>query len=133
MASEAYIKFDAELKRFAESIEEVEIPTLLKAIGLEVLKRLIMKTPVDTGRARGSWQVGIGADPTTPAGSVDISGAATIASGVSALSSVKANDVLYFNNLVHYITYLDKGSSKQAPQGIVDVTLMEVTQAFGGE
>lgn len=32
----------------------------VQRVGLEVLQRVVLKTPVDTGRARGGWDVGFG-------------------------------------------------------------------------
>lgn len=125
-------KFAAELDRFIQTVEEVDLPELLRTVGLEILKRVIQKTPVDTGRARGSWQVLIGAAPTTETGVLDKTGSQALQAGLAVLANVKAFDVIYISNPVHYVVYLENGSSKQAPAGMVDVTLAEVTQLFGG-
>ena len=57
------IQFNREIDAFARKVPE-EATTLQKKIVLEALRRLIEKTAVDTGRARGNWQVTIGSPAT---------------------------------------------------------------------
>lgn len=96
---------------------------LQKAIFLELSKRVIDVTPVDTGRARANWQAEINQ---TKKGLVE-SFSAESASNKALLSVSRVlekhstGDKLVLNNNVAYIRELDQGSSKQAPNGIVDV------------
>ena len=80
----------------------------------------VIATPVDTGRARANWRVGIG---TNPAGfdedATDKSGSATIAQGQSTISTWKSGQgSIFISNNVPYIIPLDEGSSAQAPNGM---------------
>ena len=80
----------------------------------------VLATPVDTGRARANWRVGVG---TNPAGfdpdASDPSGASAIAQGATAIGGWKSgNGSIYISNNVPYIIPLDEGSSAQAPSGM---------------
>jgi hypothetical protein len=97
-----------------------------KRIALEGLKRVVQRTPVDTGRARGGWQVAR-SDNDVDTGQRDGSGASTVSAGLSIINRVTIpfGEIVIFNN-VRYIVFLEEGSSGQAPQGMVDVTLREL-------
>ena len=80
----------------------------------------VLATPVDTGRARANWRVGIG---TNPAGyddeATDKSGSSTIAEGQGVIERWKSGQgSIFISNNVPYIIPLDEGSSAQAPSGM---------------
>lgn len=97
-----------------------------KRIALEGLKRVVNRTPVDTGRARGGWQVGR-TDSDNDNGNIDGGGSSTVAAGLSIVNKITIpfGTIVIFNN-VEYIVFLEEGSSGQAPQGMVDVTILEL-------
>ena len=72
------------------------IDGLVEAVANEVFVRIYNRTPVDTGYAQSRWQMSIGKE-----------------------DFVITNDA-------PYISYLEDGHSKQAPIGMVAVTLNEV-------
>jgi hypothetical protein len=97
-----------------------------QALTLEALRRLVLRTPVDTGRARGSWQVTSGHPATSSPIGVDPSGSATIGKGATAAAELTpGEDAFICSNLV-YMPELERGHSKQAPAGIVAVTVEEL-------
>lgn len=98
-----------------------------KRIALEAIKRVVARTPVDTGRARGGWQMVRGQGNEADIGSVDIIGSATVGSALSILNriTIPFGLITVFNN-VEYITFLEEGSSQQAPLGMVAITLIEL-------
>lgn len=79
-----------------------------KAAALFGLRNLVLGTRVDTGRARGNWQVGEG-DP--PQGHFpmrfDPSGQATIAEGSTEILSVDGDKIIWIHNGVPYIEFLE--------------------------
>ena len=84
-----------------------------------------MRTPVDTGRARANWQVAIG---TIPSGTLELndkSGQATINKVQAASMGVVAGDVIYLTNNLPYAVPLEEGYSKQAPAGMVALTVQD--------
>lgn len=94
-------------------------------------------TPVDTGFARASWWIRINErDATSPlfadAGTGTVTllgpggamvGQARVAEAGLALLGAKAGDRIYVLNGAHYINELEFGSSRQAPEGFVRLTL----------
>jgi hypothetical protein len=99
----------------------------VRMLALEALSRIVLRTPVDTGRARGNWLVGVG-DPVRgydPEG-FDPAGTDTIQTGQAILNAAAPGEVLYITNSVPYIVPLEHGHSKQAPAGMVGITLAEL-------
>lgn len=112
---------------------------IVKKIAFEAFSRVIMKTPVDTGRARGNWQAEINSLPSGQLDDIDKGQKGSSSSDGSGRSSSKnkvlgvvskielGDSVILANNL-DYIQSLEDGSSKQArdPNGMVKVTLLEL-------
>lgn len=109
-----------------KSAEEVD--KQIRKIVIDLFTGIILSTPVDTGRARGNWQVG-----TTPITATlpntDPSGASAISGVMGKLSSGmfkgKDNSIWLCNNLP-YIGRLETGYSGQAPRGMVALNLQRV-------
>lgn len=79
------------------------------------------------GRLRANWFVTIGTTSTATTDQVDPSGAQAIAAAQAALSSFKAGSDIYIVNNLPYAVPIEYGhSTKQAPAGVVRVTLAEV-------
>lgn len=103
---------------------------IIRKIALEALRRVTLKTPVDTGRARGNWFVQIGAEGFEVSTAVDPTGAVTIARGSAVIGTyreVKGFPMISIYNNLPYINRLEHGWSKQAPAGMVVVTVTELT------
>lgn len=96
-----------------------------RAISLRVLSGVVLRTPVDTGRARANWQVAIGAGRSGEVESEDKGGGSTITAGGQTIAGQKGFDQVALTNNLPYIGKLEDGSSKQAPgpASIVGMTL----------
>ena len=93
--------------------ESVKANTALeyKAIAFEMFSQVIQKTPVDTGRARGNWNI-----------TTDSPDYSTTESGQSPSVEVEVgNDFpdIYIANGLDYVVELEEGRSEQAPTGII--------------
>lgn len=118
-------QFNRELDAFAKKVPE-QATIIQKKVVLEALRRLVMRTPVDTGRARGNWQVTI-AEPAEGQLEVnDKEGDTTISKGLAALTGLPDAQVIWISNNVDYIELLEHGSSKQAPEGMLAITVEEL-------
>jgi len=107
------------MRAVARSLDANIEKTVVKA-AVVVDQVAVQTTPVDTGRARGNWRVQIGA-PNVDADEDDFDpdGSVTAAEGAAVASTWKIGDApIYISNNVRYITFLDQGSSAQAPNGI---------------
>lgn len=116
-----------------KSLDRIDIVS--RKIALEMFRRVILRTPVATGLARGNWQSTIGAPAFGALKDTDPSGRAAVARATTACLAWKAMSgasILLTNNLP-YIERLEHGHSKhgyskQAPAGMVAITVAE----FGG-
>jgi hypothetical protein len=107
-----------------------------RKVALELQAKVIEKSPVDTGRLRGNWNVSLNLLDTTEY-SADISGGTAISRGIGELFSFKVGDSIYITNNMPYVAKLEfglygegektaGGYSKQAPQGFVRITYKDV-------
>lgn len=94
---------------------------LLKRVALTAFGRIVLKTPVDLGRAQNAWQIGINSEPTGENGP-----------GIEALSGIEPGSTVNIGNNVPYIVALENGHSRQAPTGMVGVTMEEMRAEFAG-
>jgi hypothetical protein len=126
--------FTLSMKAFAEKAGEAA-DVLIRTVCLDLLKDIVLNTPVDSGRARANWQCSIGtpvsgqiafsADsgkgiqaPRESAASAD-----AINRGQAAVSQATGN-VFWISNNLPYIYRLEfEGWSKQAPNGMVRLAI----------
>lgn len=128
-------QFDKELRFFAEVQVPQEFNAIVQKLSLEILRRIVIKTPVDTGRARGNWMVAINS---IPQGIIEIerlsesqAQAFALSNGIPIIKSAKPFTAISIANNLPYIGVLEMGSSKKAPQGMVRVSLAEIQATFG--
>jgi hypothetical protein len=127
---------------FEEQMRRIEINTVRRLdlfgrkIALELFRRVIYKTPVDSGRARANWQVTIGSAASGTVQIDDTNGSATMTRATAASRGFRAGDVIYLTNNLPYIMKLEEGGypdgpktvggfSRQAPAGMVALTVQE--------
>lgn len=92
-------------------------------ISLDVFSNVIRLSPVDTGRFRGNWQPSAGAPVAGELELLDPSGGAVTAKVSGFVEGVEAGDVIYMVNNLPYAEKLEDGSSQQAPNGMVKLTV----------
>lgn len=112
--------FSEELKRFAEKADP-EI--VVKKVAMDVFRRVILRTPVDTGRARANWQASIGAPIEGEIESTDQNRG--IVEAAQVIDNLEGDQSIFLSNNLPYIERLENGYSAQSPSGIVKVTLVE--------
>ena len=101
---------------------------LTKKITGEMLQKVILASPVDSGAFRGNHRVGIGAlDPN--ANKADTSnplqkGMATIQSGGG------LGKLVYISNSLSYAIRLENGWSQQATIGVYSISFMSVVNKY---
>lgn len=146
------MSFTLDISRFVAKAN-MRSDAVVRRIAYDVFSRVIMRTPVDTGRARANWLTGVGAMPVsttdaTDKGSVrsDGNGSSTAKEAMAATLKgfVPGTSVFLANNLP-YIGVLEYGGypnpavsgtktsggfSIQAPAGMVGVTMAEVERIY---
>lgn len=119
--------FELDIQRFVDRAKG-NIDLVVRKIALDLFRRVIMKSPVDTGRFKGNWQVAIGSIPAGVLAIDDKTGSATISKMTAAVLGLKAGQIIYLVNNLEYARPLEYGHSKQAPVGVVRITVQEYPQ-----
>ncbi len=99
---------------------EVKWQNVVLKIAGDLWVDVVNRTPVDTGRARANWNLTIG----EPA-----QGWSEGASGQPAMGDLARWDgtkSIWIVNNVPYIEFLENGSSKQAPAGMLQVAVANI-------
>lgn len=146
-------KFILDIKKFIKDTEAT-ITLVRKKVALDIFARVINRTPVDKGLARGNWQCTLGAPTTrelkqmdTAAGKTPapFSGGPTIDKMTRKVEKLSMRyPSIFLSNNIPYITILENGKyrykntekvtaegySRQAPQGMVKITLEEFPYLF---
>lgn len=133
-------KFTSQVKSFTKAAEG-EMLKNFRSMCREVCKRIIMRTPVDEGWARGSWSPSVGS-PVRPQKIADPTGEITTAKVDAVLATLKLGQKFYLVSYLPYIKVLEfglypnppkggsgktiNGFSTQAPAGMFRITLAEV-------
>lgn len=123
-------EFAQSFRRRADRIARAG-PEVQRMAALAIDQAVVLGTPVDKGRARSNWQVGLGSAPggTREAfspGEGGNTGASNAQAAISAAKEVIAGhtqgDIYLVNNLP-YIVPLNNGHSAQAPAGFVELAV----------
>jgi len=121
--------FGLEIKKWNGATDKA-MREVLQATALKLTASIIKRTPVDTGRARGNWQVGINNKPDSVVATTDKSGNAALSNGANTIRTAGTTDTISVINNLPYIQKLENGSSQQAPAGMVKVTVTEFQRAL---
>jgi hypothetical protein len=98
----------------------------LQATAIEGINRLVDRTPVDTGAAKFHWFVRPLPDERFDKERTDPSGAQPKSRAKRDVKLFRIGQTVWLVNSAPYFVYLEHGSSKQAPNGIVAITLAEM-------
>lgn len=112
--------FGADLEAFRTKLG-ISKASLFQKLALDLFNGIVRRTPVDTGRARASWNLTTG----TPSGGNPAPGSygppdAPLVAGIDGTAEV------WVTSNLEYIEPLEHGHSKQAPAGMVRVTVAEI-------
>ena len=131
------MSFSLDIRKFAEK-SAANTNDVIAGTCLDLSRRIILRTPVDTGQARWNWQASISNPATGKLSGNDKSGAKRI-SEVSVTSANAPGNIFFLTNNMPYINKLEYGGypspsstgktasgySTQAPSGMVRVTIRE--------
>lgn len=133
-------KWTMDLNKYCKD-KEVELKDVRKTYAFALYTSIVKKTPVDTGRARGNWNITVGHDDTTASTRTKPQ-----FKDVEEVPKVEGDETIYISNNLPYITKLEYGGypnppkggkgktingySKQAPEGMVGVTLANNKNIF---
>ena len=125
-------RFSADIRRAVNQAGE-NMEQATRGALLELTSKVILRTPVDTGRARGNWQASINSPEQSTVAKASASGGSAIADAQSAINAAPGN-VYYLTNNLPYIQRLEfEVWSRQAPNGMVRISLREMGIVFEQE
>lgn len=99
---------------------------VVRKTALELQSMMIERSPVDTGRFKGNWQAGIGIVnlSTSDTGNDALGRTATV------LEGWKPGQTIMLTNSMPYARRLETGWSKQAPAGMVRLSVQNYSRAI---
>lgn len=121
---------------FAENLNKLceragqKAELVVRKAALELQSQMIERSPVDTGRFKGNWQVGIGTLNAATDSPEDKGGQGAMGRATVALEGWKPGETIYLSNSLPYARRLEyEGWSKQAPGGMVRLAVQNYSQA----
>ncbi len=132
------MSFDLDLSAFKNKTMR-KANMIVRKIVIDVGTALVMKSPVGDadywirpapagyvgGRFRANWQYGLGAYDASTSENVDKSGGATINTIVGKVKDEAGGHIHFLTNSLPYGPRLEEGHSRQAPNGMVHLTVLE--------
>ncbi|TBE67420.1 HK97 gp10 family phage protein [Rhizobium ruizarguesonis] len=125
MAQSAF-QFALSLDRLAEQLTDEVMQQVTQKLALQALSGVVLKSPVKSGRFRGNWNVSIDTADRSVSDATDQAGGATVTRGAAVINAVPPYRVIWLSNNLPYARRLETGWSKQAPAGVVALTLAEL-------
>lgn len=107
---------------------------LVRGIVIQTTANIIRRTPVDTGTARGNWQ--IGNEPAAPGGDLDKQdkqGSQALAEAKATLKAIGLSGIIWITNGLPYIKRLEDGWSKQSGTGHMVKQAVAELKTFTGQ
>lgn len=123
----------ARIGRFLSEATLKNVSIATRRLALGALSGVVLRTPVDTGRARGGWGVSLGSPSGEEDRSQDKSGSVVLAAGAVVIGQHKGYQQIVIDNNVPYIGRLNDGHSGQAPAGYVEGALAALGLGTGRE
>ena len=122
------MSFTDDIRKFQRKTN-LSMDVIVRKVVIDMTVAMVRMSPVDTGRFRGNWMMGVGSPDVSTIDAVDKDGSTTVARITSAAGSLQAGGVVYITNSLPYARRLEYGWSKQAPSppGIVRLTVQRYT------
>ena len=118
-----------QLRQIAEH-NKLKLETVVRKTVIDMGGAMVKMSPVDTGRFKGNWQYANGGMDASTGAAPDPSGAASIGRIVQGVASWKPGETMWITNSLPYAQRLETGWSKQAPAGMVRVTMANFEAHF---
>ena len=110
---------------------------VMRKLAFDGLAGVLRRSPVDTGRFRGSWRLSLdvvdsSVEPQPKRGTKgprrrgSPPGGSEIAGALTELKKVTRHKTIHISNSLPYSVRLEEGSSKQSPNGIVGPTFLSL-------
>ena len=110
-------------------LEFGEVPEkLVRGTLLGLTSRIIKRSPVDTGRFRNNWQATTNAPAAGQVQGSDKTGNKAVDAARTQVNKLQMGQDFYLSNNLPYAHRLEFGWSKQAPNGMLRLSIAELQQ-----
>lgn len=103
--------------------------TVVRHTALALQSDMVERSPVDTGRFKSNWQAGVGQINRDTSASPDPSGSGAVMRTIQVLQGWKPGQTIWLTNSMPYAQRLEDGWSRQAPTGMVKLTVQAYAEA----
>lgn len=124
-------EFRAEITDYAKKVLPEKFLVFHQKIAMELLSRVVRRNPVDTGRSRNNWQAGLSTNETGVADWYTRSPGESVMELATRVKDMKPFAVIFLWNNVEYVLDLEDGTSRQAPDGFVAISIAELQTLVG--
>jgi hypothetical protein len=132
-----------DMSKYTQKVKD-DINTVRRVTAFEILRRVIMRSPVDTGRFRSNWLATLNNETGGTRNTTDKSGNSALKEGQAVIDSVQGDQSIIIQNNMSYGPKIEYGGftkkpetaktiggySKQSPKGVVGVTMAQAEQIF---
>lgn len=102
---------------------------LVRKVAMDLGGQMIEKSPVDTGRFKNNWQTSLGGLNKSTSAGADASASQAVGALHAAVGAWNPGQTIFISNSLPYAQRLEMGWSKQAPAGIVRLTVQNYAEA----
>jgi len=120
--------FELDLERASEALG-IGLGDVVDKLGFDLMRNIVLRTPVARGTAAGNWQASEGDRPAAPVLATTGTNEDAQAKALGSFAQVANGEPfrkVWLGNFLPYIEALEFGHSKQAPAGMVRVAMAEV-------
>lgn len=115
--------FQRAIDKKVKQVREAELEARREYL-FDFFNALVNYTPVDTGRLRSGWAIGLERNATGEPNSLDPIGQSALIQGNAKLQQMTSKDTRVFvTNNVPYAAHVNYGTSRQRPAGFVELAL----------
>lgn len=125
------MSFTLQLREFADKAMG-NADQVVRVVILEVGSRLVIRSPVDTGRFRANWRFAMDSADTTTVETTGTTENPTPPPKPPTFNGRALGRLAYWTNNMPYGPALERGHSKQRPLGFVGITAMEFLAIVDG-
>jgi hypothetical protein len=94
---------------------KLDIATVVRAATWEVFSRVVLRSPVDTGRFRANWNISYGQPDITTSDNTDAAGSSKLAEVQKAILALPVGGTVYLCNSLPYAHVLEYGGYPNPP------------------
>lgn len=123
---------------FALALDKAKLETdekinlAIQKMAIDALTVIVQRSPVKSGRFRNNWITTVSAPSSQTLKGTDKSGQRSINSGTSRITTFdyKKHPAIFIQNNLPYANRLENGWSRQAPQGMVALTMRYLRRRY---